>query len=251
MLVSSFLFPRYKGNAPANNQNGENTTTTQTQAKPEVTSDIIEEEGDVFTIVIEAPKITGMIDISRQDKANAFIKDNIDKIDKVVADFKATAPKTITDDTKSTLEAGYVLNYFNEKLLSVKMSVSEYASGSAHGNNYVLVINYDIDNSKEIILSDIFTAESNYLNILSTLTAKDLLEKYSEEGKEALDWIKEGTSAKEENFKNFGFNETELTIYFQSYQVGPYSLGEEEVTLPYLDIMTHMKIDGPLGGFII
>ena len=43
----------------------------------------------------------------------------------------------------------------------------------------------------------------------------------------------EGTSPKEENFKNFAFSKDGLILFFEQYQVAPYSEGSFRVVIPY------------------
>lgn len=45
--------------------------------------------------------------------------------------------------------------------------------------------------------------------------------------------IEDGTKPINNNFKNFAFSEDGLIIFFEQYQVAPYSFGNFEVIIPY------------------
>jgi hypothetical protein len=44
--------------------------------------------------------------------------------------------------------------------------------------------------------------------------------------------ISDGTAPDADNFGTFTFTPNTITIYFQQYQVGPYSIGMPTVTIP-------------------
>ena len=128
-------------------------------------------------------------------------------------------------------------------MISIKFSVSEYYSGAAHPNNYILVFNYDIAQDKEIVLKDLFLSENDYLVMLSDLTKSALLDRFEEDLEIMQDWIETGTEPKEENFQDFGFTEDSLIIYFKPYQVGPYAIGAQEVEILFEDLDGYIDLE--------
>src|SRR5699024_3316674 len=60
---------------------------------------------------------------------------------------------------------------------------------------------------------------------------------YKDENKEYNEeWVQEGTSQDVSNFSYFDITEDGLKILFPTYQVGPYSDGEIEITIPEEDL---------------
>ena len=78
-----------------------------------------------------------------------------------------------------------------------------------------------------------FLVSENKLEELANLAYYYTLKYYQDNNKEYDEaWIKEGTSAKKENFTNFNFSENGLELFFALYQVGPHSDGEITIEIP-------------------
>ena len=45
--------------------------------------------------------------------------------------------------------------------------------------------------------------------------------------------LKDGTGMDKNNFKNFAFDKTGLKIFFENYQIAPYSAGDFSLIIPY------------------
>ena len=48
--------------------------------------------------------------------------------------------------------------------------------------------------------------------------------------------ILDGTLPKKENFSNFAFTDKGLLVFFNRYQIAPYSFGSFNITIPYSDL---------------
>lgn len=135
----------------------------------------------------------------------------------------------------------------NENYISVLVRFGGY-TGGAHPYEEIISYNYDVKNKREVLLSDLFVNDSEYLNKVSDFSRNVLIKRFTDnlkEGfdneKERQDYVKEiiepmlfdGTDPnKLENFRNFTFTEKEITIHFSQYQVGPYVLGLQDVKIP-------------------
>jgi hypothetical protein len=122
----------------------------------------------------------------------------------------------------------------DNKRVSVLIRTSAY-SGGAHGGEFTKSFNWDMKRHRVLALSELFPGDKDYLSHLSKISIERLSEKFKdEEGRlddGALNWIKEGTAPKIENFSVFTINGDVLRIYFQEYQVAPYVAGA-----PHVDI---------------
>ena len=120
------------------------------------------------------------------------------------------------------------------KYLGFMFNVTTYFLGDAHPSVQVFAVNYDTEAKKEASLKDVFSPlSSNYLNIFSELTYKELKSRVErEELTSSEDFIKEGTTADKKNFSCFNLKGSEVIVVFNQYQVAPYSSGISEVSIP-------------------
>jgi hypothetical protein len=128
----------------------------------------------------------------------------------------------------------YQSGVIDAKTVSVVFFVDEY-SGGAHGNKSFIPFNYDIVNKEQIILADVFSQKSDYLQYISDFTYTDIIRQMKERGIDDPDaeWIKTGTAPIEDNFSSFIINgDNTITIFIPPYQVAAYALGEFDVVMP-------------------
>ncbi len=134
----------------------------------------------------------------------------------------------------------------NSSYISFILTYQAY-TGGAHGYQIKKSYNYDIKNEKEVSLADVFYNDSDFLNRISKVSRKELMEKYAvinpeeAEGSDPSaieayienmkEFINEGTKPEEKNFQVFTFTPDGIKIYFAQYQVGPYSIGMPEVEI--------------------
>lgn len=123
-------------------------------------------------------------------------------------------------------------NYKN--FLSYVFYISSY-TGGAHPNNTIWTISYDINTNKIIDINDLIKKESNILNTLSSYSKSALKKdkRFNDTSSNIKKMIDEGTKPNIDNFKNFAFSNDGLIIFFEQYQVAPYSFGNFEVVIPY------------------
>jgi len=139
------------------------------------------------------------------------------------------------------MKLDYDVAQATEREISVVLTSYEY-SGGAHGMSYTWTVNWDVKNNRAINLADVYGGVSDYLYLVSQSIKPKLVDYIASQVGNPVDdfgmqMIEDGTSPKIENFSAFSLTPTEITFYFQPYQVGPYSLGEPEITLgrPLLD----------------
>jgi len=132
------------------------------------------------------------------------------------------------------------VSYTNKYFVSVVL-YTYYYMGGAHGSTLCYSFNYDLDNNKNLKLSDLF--EGNYLNIISDYCIKEIIkdDEYSD-----AEWVKEGAAPKAENFEAFTLTEKALVIHFQQYQVLPYVAGMPDVLIPQSVLKSVTRKDGLL-----
>ncbi len=130
----------------------------------------------------------------------------------------------------------------NNSFVSFILTVSAF-EGGAHGYETLTSYNYDVANKKEVTLASLFPNGVNYLKTISDFARKDLTaqfkkrldvktktdEKNFQDG--VVPMLMEGTTPVAENFSVFTFTKENVTIYFNQYQVAPYSMGQSSITI--------------------
>ncbi|MDR3311690.1 MAG: RsiV family protein [Spirochaetaceae bacterium] len=111
----------------------------------------------------------------------------------------------------------------------------EWYSGGAHGNVQLESFAWDQGAKREITLDDLLPRTAcRDLPALAAFARIELERTINPAGDQNMSaMIAQGTAATAENFSTFLVEETGgISIYFQAYQVAPWSFGTPKVTLP-------------------
>lgn len=125
----------------------------------------------------------------------------------------------------------------NDNTISFMISAESF-TGGAHANSVLYPINYDVKAKKLISLEEVMKMNGvnteNWLTKLSSEAKKQLMEQIKS-GKlnTSEDMMKDGISAKAENFKNFTIEKNGVKIYFQDYSIAPHSEGCQSIIVPF------------------
>lgn len=205
----------------------------------EVNTKTIKEENTAKRYVIdcEYPEIRGFL-------FNGRIKNLVDK---VIADFILNLPTKdqlvdLPADLNSSLFIRYNVAQANNKVVSIEFDISDMKISMAHPDNYSKVFNFDPVNNKEIVLSDIFKTNSDYLDSLSKLCRDDLYKKIKPGDDISKEMVDQGTLPDEKNFSKFTLSKDQLIIIFDPYTVAPYSAGTQKVIIPFSSINQYLDI---------
>lgn len=151
------------------------------------------------------------------------------KIDNYINNFK----KYI--NTNENIEYSLIINYdkylYNNYVSYVFMS--EYYTGGAHPNHDIWTIVFDTNHNKIITLNDLINYNKTLLNTFSSYSRNHLI--YN---KKIVDtsMMLEGTRPIKDNFSNFLLTEDGILLFFNRYQVAPYSSGYFKLIIPYQKI---------------
>jgi hypothetical protein len=178
----------------------------------------------------------------------------ISEFKKDMAERAAESEAPLSDsDMRSDLLIGHKVALANDNLVSISFDIGGYASGAAHPYSYSEVINYDLKSGKVLKLADLFQPSSNYLKVISTYCHDDLKKQGKAQGPDAelpADWLQRGTAPKMANYKSWTISRKGLDIVFDSYQVGPYAVGPQFVSIPYSALKDVILPEGPLGQLV-
>lgn len=103
-------------------------------------------------------------------------------------------------------------------------------TGGVHDSEEVKTFNYDIHGHRMLSIADMFPNNPNYLDQLSGYSYDSLKQQLSSKfsaklSDAALKWLKAGTTAGANNFREFTVDHGVLTLYFSQYQVAAYEHG--------------------------
>lgn len=135
-----------------------------------------------------------------------------------------------------TMRSGALL--LSPTIVSLRFDASEYIAGSAHPNQHVSILNYDMETHHVLSTEDLFASSSDGLPFLSSYTRKALKEKFIDvSDEEFASMVLPGTAPTHENFLSVGITKDKLVVIFNPYQVAPYARGSQEVYIP-LDMVS-------------
>ena len=155
-------------------------------------------------------------------KFNLRVHEFLNEQRKELAKSAKKDPLTLRINFESTITRSGVI------CILFKILAEDRSMGHA-GNQYVpLVINTLL--SKEMELEDIFVPGTAWLEELVRIARADLSARNLAT---TDDWIEKGTAANPGNFSVFRVTDTALEIYFPEYQVAPYGVGLQRVTIPF------------------
>ena len=159
-------------------------------------------------------------------KLNNLIKE---KIDMYINTFKGDIKNEYVDKNQYyTLNINYN-SFIYEQYISYVFYI-EYSTGGAHPNHNIWTITYDTKLNQVITIDDLIKKDNNILNTLSNISRSELIKNKNIVN---INMLMNGTKNIKENFSKFAFSNKGLIIFFDRYQVAPYSSGDFSITVPY------------------
>ena len=161
-------------------------------------------------------------------------KNLVEQLNTVVQEFINYQKQLIQQDINYTLDIKEEKHNYKD-YISYLFYITIYMGGS-HPNKVIFTVNYDRRNNKMITIEDFVKA--NMLNHICTESRKQLQQNTAiMQNQVLMQSMLEGINPDKNNFKNFIFGEDGLTIYFQQYQLAPYSSGIMQTTIPYTSFL--------------
>lgn len=211
-----------------------------------VQSSPVEEAGTEppYTIKAQVPYLQGSDD-ARVQSFNAYLKQIVqNEIDGFKTNTLAYAsmPPMVNG---SSLEIQYSVLGQRGDIWSIQFLVYFYADGAAHPGHYSISVNYDLANSREVTLDELFLPGSDYLTTLADISKAELATRDI-----GFESFSTGADPLPENYTRWNLsNEGFLVITFDEYQVAPYAAGPQTVTIPVSQLQTVVNPNGVLPLF--
>lgn len=196
--------------------------------KIDVVEKSIEENTDKYDVKIKYPMVVG------------GKKEVVEKINKTIEDYTLewlNDLKLLVQEYSKTyeeagakmpkMEAYSLFESFNtDEVISLPVNYYQY-TGGAHGLTTKISYNYDLKTGKEIKLKDLFKEGFDYKNIIDKKVREDIAKEkdiYFENGA-----LFKGVSENQAYY----LNKNGVIVYFQQYEIAPYSSGIREFKIPY------------------
>lgn len=186
---------------------------------------------DMPRLEIYYPQVCGLENIYVQDKINNLILEAI---------YNQITQQGYYDNPKTQITGTWELKNNDKGILS--LTLINYAfSGGAHGLTIVKGLTFDIQTGRLYELKDLFKLGADYVKVLS----EEVEEQIEERNIQTLGEFK---SIKPD--QDFYIADLSLTIFFQEYEIAPYSYGILYFPISIYEIEDIIDENGPLGRMI-
>ncbi len=185
-----------------------------TAINPTVSSVLVAEEAESYTIQVEYPQF-GLESIDKQIR---------DEIETAVEELKSLPPNPPESAVpKVSLDGMFENVYIGPEIISAKLILSQY-TGGAHQMTIISGINFDRMNGRRLLLDDVLPMIGKSVQELSQESTVQLRTKFGN------DLFPEGADTNPENFSSFVIAADSVTFIFQPYQVAAYAAGPQEIS---------------------
>jgi hypothetical protein len=229
-------------------KSGSSTTTPPTAAaNPAVTTTALNGSDPARSLSwnIAVPQVSGLGSATAQAAINASLTQAAhDQITNFTNTLDEEGPCQADCGSGSTLKCTPGPHFIDARVVSLQSTCVATPAGAAHPSSLPMNATFDATTGSELSLSDLFTPGSDYLTTLSQTARAQLANVYgydptAEPG---------GSSAKADNFMYFMFGNDGFHITFPEYSIGPYALGVVNITIPYAQLASVARANGPLSG---
>lgn len=192
-------------------------------------------------VIHELWRATGRDDLSRAyntaNPAPSFQNRTVGLTDCI--DARADAGDVASDYPPSGEESAISLGIPFRNILPVHADYYEYYAGAAHGNYGQFTKHLQLPGFEEINPEELFV--EGYRSLFEEKIREDLTRQFGSDGA--------GLEFEElpEKF-HFELHPTQLVVYFNPYEIGPYVLGQIRIPIAYESIKEVIREEGPLGG---
>lgn len=131
------------------------------------------------------------------------------------------------------------VTYYNKSVLTYEANVHEF-TGGAHGNYAINYLNLDLVNKTKIELHQLFS-DGYELDLTDIIKNQIKIDNKAEDLNDAGFW--EDNIIPTENFK---LDDKAITFLYNTYEIAPYSMGDQAVTVSYEKIKDWLNLDNPI-----
>lgn len=203
-----------------------------------ITNKNIKQDTSVINEDINFPKINSTKYIEGADKINTIIEKDIITWREDLTLLSKQYEKEFKDSKDQLipfeLVTKYDVTYNDNNLLSIPMDYYQF-TGGAHGLTTKIGYNFQIETGKKLKLKDLFSDGFDFKTIINKKVREEIAKNPQEYFGDGADF----KSIKDE--QDFYLDKEGLVVYFQLYEIAPYSSGIKEFKIPYADIEKGLK----------
>lgn len=165
------------------------------------------------------PQVSGISDSSVEKSINDRLKD-----------MSITSVVTPDMDLDYSYEGDFNIEFYRKNLLELELWGYNFPFGAAHGMPTREYVQIDIKTGRFYELKDLFKEDSDYVKVLSGIVKKQIMEHGDEMGV----WPDSYKGIAPD--QPFFVDASALYLYFQPYEIAPYSSGFPTFKIPYAEI---------------
>jgi hypothetical protein len=167
------------------------------------------------------------------NRVSALYEDFQVEVDNNIASAKRAGDEHFADGKVFDFDISYEVGRKDQQYISIVMDY-QWNSGGAHGDELVESYLWDVRAKKLVAFNDMMKLAGFSSLLTLSVNVRNKLEERLNSGKKAdlSQTIRSGTEPVAENFKVFLLSNTQITFYFQRYQIGPGALGVQKVSFP-------------------
>jgi hypothetical protein len=197
---------------------------------------------------LHLPRLAGPLDPAVLASVNAVLAAGA-TADLAAFEAGSTKPVDVARSVDAFLE-DFTVALLTPDLLSLRVLVSQYASGAAHGATAFEPWTFDLRTGDRLELADLFLPDAAYLRPIATFARHDLLAKHGNAWS-PRQWVRDGTKPRPRNYPGWAMTPAGLEITFGQYQVAPYAEGMPVVVIPWSEFAEMLDPAGPAGSFAV
>jgi Protein of unknown function (DUF3298). len=177
------------------------------------------------------PEVFNMQDTVVQQKINSTILNLVNTVIKDQEYYK---------NPRTEIYGSYEIKTNEKGILSLTLFNDAY-SGGVHGFDIIRALTMDIQTGRAYTLKDLFKEGTDYVRVLSAIVGKQI-------GDRGIYLLGPFNSIRPD--QDFYIADRSLVIYFQLYEIAPYSAGFLYFPISVYEIKNIIDLKGPLGGFL-
>lgn len=195
-----------------------------------ITDLTIKEDHEALEVNILFPLVQDVKDKQVEEKINQIIREDIlnfkNQLQTESEEYLQSARNEEWEIRKYVAFVDYIIHYQKDDLLSLSITYYSYTAG-AHGYTLERAYNYNLVNGEEILLKDILKEKKDYIDIIN----QEIKRQIELNPQEYFSEFSVFQSISEE--QPFYLIEDGMVVYFDLYEIAPYSSGIRYFEIPY------------------
>jgi len=188
------------------------------------------ENGAVVTLDVDSPKVTSDSYGENVSKLNDLISSEIEEFKNSYALALSDPEAAIDGDGSYTVTYEVSRARYGTVSILLKFSVD---NGGAHGSTRCEAINFDLGSGERITLDSVFSVERDtYVDFIKQYVLTEM-----RKDPDAYFSTEDGALDDSLDTEQFLITATGIRVFFQEYDIGPYTTGVPTFDIPYSEIV--------------